>query len=158
TPFTGDRRPVPCVTHCPNIDSRNSVHSFPLTPHDLSTEWHRAVEYLGAMVSPGVVLHSGVGGRTLSGPVKAQTEDDAWLRLMSSSRPEGKIWEGPTSAESALPDAVPRPRLLAEHAWSTGGMFYRAHLWERVRGHTVSNTPVLGTDRKSTRLNSSHVS
>jgi len=121
------------------------VHSFPLTPHDLSTEWHRAVEYLGAMVSPGVVLHSGVGGRTLSGPVKAPTEDDAWLRLMSSSRPEGKIWEGPTSAESALPDAVPRPRLLAEHAWSTGGMFYRAHLWERVRGHTVSNTPVLGT-------------
>lgn len=114
-------------------------------PNDLTTEWHHAVEYLGATAIPGAALHSGLGGRTLSGPVKAPTGVEAWLRVMSAPRPEGKIWEGPKLAEETLSDDIPRPRLLADHSWSADGVSFRAHLWERLQGHTVSDSPALAS-------------
>lgn len=119
------------------------MNSSPPIPNDLTTEWYHAVEHLGATALSGVALCSGIGERTLSGPVKAPTGGDAWLRVMSSQRPEGKIWDGPTLAEEAFTNDVPRPRLLADHSWSAGGVFFRAHLWERLQGHTVSDSPVL---------------
>lgn len=112
-------------------------------PNDLTAQWCHGVESLGATASPDVVLCSGFGGRTLSGPVKSPAGGKAWLRVMSAPRPEGKTWEGPTPADEALPDHVPRPRLLADHSWSADGMFFRAHLWERIQGHIISDSPTL---------------
>lgn len=40
-------------------------------------------------------------------------------------------------------DDVPRPRLLADHSWSADGAPFKAHLWGRIQGHTVSNSPAL---------------
>lgn len=119
------------------------MNSSNRNPHDLTAEWHQAVEYLGATAISGVTLRSGIGGRTLSGPVKVPTGGEAWLRVMSSPRPEGKIWEGATLAEEVFSDDVPRPRLLADYTWSADGVYFRAHLWERVRGRMLSDSPAL---------------
>jgi hypothetical protein len=119
------------------------VNSSIRNPNDLTAEWLHAVEYLGATVIPNAELCSGVGGRTLSGPVAAPTGAAAWLRVMSAPRPGGKIWEGPALAEEVFSDDVPRPRLLAEHSWSASQESFNAHLWERLQSHTVSDTPDL---------------
>ena len=110
---------------------------------DLTQRWHQAAERLGARAPAGVSLHSGVGGRTLSGPVTAAGGLPAWLRLMAAPRPEGKIWEGAALADALLGEAVPRPVMLGEHAWQEEEGAFQATLWTRLRGEVLSPTPDL---------------
>lgn len=95
--------------------------SIPL-PSDRTDQWHKAVTFLGASTPSEVVLCSGLGGRTLSGPVVAPNGVEAWLRVMVASRPEGKLWEGAVLAERSLSEAIPRPNLLAEYSWTSEGV------------------------------------
>ncbi|GHC71732.1 hypothetical protein GCM10007079_04400 [Nocardiopsis terrae] len=112
-------------------------------PADLTRRWHQSAEHLEARAPAGVSLHSGVGGRTLSGPVTATGGLPAWLRLMAAPRPEGKIWEGAALADTLLGEAVPRPVMLGEHAWQEEQGAFQATLWKRLRGQVLSPTPDL---------------
>ena len=118
--------------------------SIPL-PSDLTDQWHKAVTFLVASTPSEVVLCSGLGGRTLSGPVVAPNGVEAWLRVMVASRPEGKLWEGAVLAERSLSEAIPRPNLLAEYSWTSEGVSFQAHLWEFLRGKELSETPDLSS-------------
>ncbi|RNL81653.1 phosphotransferase [Halostreptopolyspora alba] len=112
-------------------------------PADLTDRWHEAAARLGASAPADVQLRSGLGGRTLGGPVTAAGELPAWLRLMTASRPGGKIWEGAALADAVLGDAVPRPMILGEHTWREERAAFRATLWTRLRGEILSPTPDL---------------
>ncbi|MGW8437664.1 phosphotransferase [Nocardiopsis sp. NPDC055879] len=112
-------------------------------PPDLTRQWHQAAEHLGVCAPAEVSLHSGVGGRTLSGPVTVADGLPAWLRLMVVPRPEGKIWEGAALADALLGEAVPRPVMLGEHAWQEEEGAFQATLWTRLRGQVLSPTPDL---------------
>lgn len=112
-------------------------------PTDLTRRWHKAAEHLGATAPAGVSFHSGVGGRTLSGPVTAAGGLPSWLRLMVAHGPEGKIWEGSALADALLSEAVPRPVMLGEHAWQEEQGAFQATLWTRLRGQVLSPTPDL---------------
>ncbi|QVJ02856.1 phosphotransferase [Nocardiopsis eucommiae] len=116
--------------------------SIPL-PNDLTDQWHQAVTFLGASAPSEVALRSGLGGRTLSGPVVAANGVEAWLRVMAAPRPEGKLWEGAALAERYLSATIPRPDLLADHSWSSDGAAFQAHLWALLRGKELSETPDL---------------
>ncbi|WP_245929791.1 phosphotransferase [Allonocardiopsis opalescens] len=67
----------------------------------------------------------------------------AWLRVMSSPRPEGKLWDGAVLADDLLDDAVPHPALLAVHTWQDAGAAFQAHVWEQLTGSVLSPTPDL---------------
>lgn len=118
-----------------------SSHSLPT---DLTGQWLQAAEHLGAAAPAHTPLHCGLGGRTLSGPVLANGGLPAWLRLLAAPQPSGKIWEGAALADAVLPDEIPRPRMLGEHAWQEGeGVAFQATLWTLLRGHVLSPTPDL---------------
>ncbi|MEU3017761.1 phosphotransferase [Nocardiopsis sp. NPDC007018] len=87
-----------------------------------------------------------MGGRTLSGPVTYRGVP-AWLRVAGAARRGGRLWDGPLLADAVLDERVPRPALLAEHAWDgdTTGTVFQAHLWERLTGHEISPTPDLSS-------------
>ncbi|TQN27770.1 phosphotransferase family enzyme [Haloactinospora alba] len=112
-------------------------------PADLTDRWHQAAERLGASAPADTPLHSGMGGRTLSGPVVTTDGLSAWLRLMVAPKPEGKIWEGAALADALLGDAISRPVILAEHTWHEDGAAFQANLWTRLRGEILSPTPDL---------------
>ncbi|WP_037602352.1 hypothetical protein [Streptacidiphilus rugosus] len=84
-------------------------------------------------------------GRTLSRRVT--TEDgERWLRLVSApaDRAGGKLWEGPTEAELAVPASVPRPRLRASSSWTDDEDAYLAELYDVVTDTTITtDSPVL---------------
>ncbi|WP_042424545.1 hypothetical protein [Streptacidiphilus anmyonensis] len=84
-------------------------------------------------------------GRTLSRRVT--TEDgERWLRLVSApaDKAGGKLWEGPTEAELAMPASVPRPRLRASSAWTDDKDAYLAELYDVVADTTITtDSPVL---------------
>lgn len=111
---------------------------------DLADRWNRAARELDATPDPGADLHPGVGGRTLSGPATVDGVP-AWLRVMSATKPGGRMWEGSTLADVLLDDTIPRPSLLGEHAWAEPetGLVFQAHLWERLTGRMASKTPDL---------------
>lgn len=79
----------------------------------------------------------------MSGPVTANSGLPAWLRLMVSPRPEGKIWEGAALADAALSDTISRPMLLGDHAWEEESGAFQATLWTRLQGEVLSETPDL---------------
>ncbi|RCV56132.1 phosphotransferase [Marinitenerispora sediminis] len=65
------------------------------------------------------------------------------MRVTTSPRPGGKLWEGPFLADALLDDeAIPRPLLLAEATWGDGPT-HQALLWQRTRCASVSTTPDL---------------
>ncbi|WP_285732670.1 phosphotransferase [Nocardiopsis sp. ATB16-24] len=109
---------------------------------DLEQAWQHAVAALDLVAPPGVTLHRGVGGRTLSGPVATVEGFLCWLRVMSAPTPGGKVWEGAGLAAELIGDGVPRPCLLSEYTWGEGPVF-QALLWERLSGTVVSATPDL---------------
>ncbi|WP_028649877.1 phosphotransferase [Nocardiopsis sp. CNT312] len=119
--------------------------SSPRLPDDLTDRWHHAAESLKSSAAADVPLCSGLGGRTLSGPVTAADGHPAWLRLIAASRPGGKIWEGAALADTLLDEAIPRPVMLGEHTWQEEGAAFQATLWTRLRGEVLSPTPDLST-------------
>ncbi|MEU8776530.1 hypothetical protein [Streptomyces sp. NPDC048606] len=89
----------------------------------------------------------GYEGRTLSGRVTS-TDGDEWLRIVGATedRAKGKLWDGPRTAEEALPAAVPRPALHRLLDWTADGWGYRAELYEHTPLGVVSRSPVLEHD------------
>jgi hypothetical protein len=84
-------------------------------------------------------------GRTLSTHV-AIDDGERWLRLVSApaGKAGGKLWEGPTQAELAMPESVPRPRLRASSTWADSEDAYLAELYDIVTDTTVTtDSPVL---------------
>lgn len=116
--------------------------SSPEKTPDLGQAWHHAVAALSLAAPPDAARHPGVGGRTLSGPVVCANGDPAWLRVESAMKPGGRLWEGNILAESSLPFDIPRPRLLANHAWGESPTF-QALLFSRIESVPVSSTPDL---------------
>ncbi|MEV5089202.1 phosphotransferase [Streptomyces griseoincarnatus] len=57
----------------------------------------------------------------------------------------GKLWTGPEDAERLISRQVPRPRLRLARQWTEGGDAYKAELYDRAVGETLSPTPVLVT-------------
>ncbi|GAA3205764.1 phosphotransferase [Actinocorallia longicatena] len=108
----------------------------------------QAAARLGARVRPGVHPIIGVGGRTLATPVThGPGEDQAWLRLLASTEPDGKLWNGLADAEH-LPDLVFRPRLLASTILEEGAdRAVRADLLTYITAPALSSTPDLPTSR-----------
>ncbi|MEU5222147.1 phosphotransferase [Streptomyces toyocaensis] len=53
----------------------------------------------------------------------------------------GKLWTGPEDAEQLVPRQVPRPRLHLVRQWTEGENAYKAELYDRAVGETVSPTP-----------------
>lgn len=45
-------------------------------------------------------------------------------------------------AEKAIPDTVPRPRLHTAHEWTDADHAYRAELYERIQGTSLSDGPL----------------
>ncbi|WP_055524510.1 hypothetical protein [Streptomyces graminilatus] len=89
----------------------------------------------------------GYNGRTLSGTTgKAGAQD--WLRLVSEpvDRAQGKLWDGPKTAQDHLPDSIPRPALHRIYDWQDDGHAYRAELYEHTALSTVSSSPVLDAE------------
>jgi hypothetical protein len=84
----------------------------------------------------------GWDGRTLSKPA-----GDRWLRLVAirTEKAAGASWDGPETAEKAIPESVPRPRLHAVHDWSDDTHAYRAELYERIRTSPLSKTALAPT-------------
>ncbi|WP_329138088.1 hypothetical protein OG552_29550 [Streptomyces sp. NBC_01476] len=80
----------------------------------------------------------GWDARSLSGPVAG----DRWLRLLAvrAEKASTAAWDGPETAEKAIPATVPRPRLHAVHDWSEADYAYRAELYERVHASSLSKT------------------
>jgi len=76
-------------------------------------------------------------GRSLSGG----TSDGQWLRLLTApaGRARGGSWDGPETAEKAIPGTVPRPRFHAAHEWTDEDHAYRAELYERIQGTSLSD-------------------
>lgn len=85
-------------------------------------------------------------GRTLGRPVTGPY-GPGWLRVVHSplDKATGKLWTGPEAAERLIPRQVPRPRLRRVRQWTEGGDAYKAELYDRAVGETVSPTPVLVT-------------
>ncbi|MFB8762371.1 phosphotransferase [Nocardiopsis alba] len=113
-------------------------------PKELMAAWRRAAEYFGATAASDIALQTGVGDRTLSGPVTAPNGTPAWLRVMRAAKAGGRTWEGSALAAATLGDEIPRPALIGEHEWSgPNGSMFQALLWERFTGRVVSRTPDL---------------
>ncbi|MEU3141771.1 phosphotransferase [Nocardiopsis alba] len=113
-------------------------------PNELMAAWLRAAESFGATAASDFALQTGVGDRTLSGPVTASNGIPAWLRVMRATKAGGRTWEGPALAAATLGDEIPRPALIGEHEWSgPSGSMFQALLWERLTGRVVSRTPDL---------------
>ncbi|MFE7608097.1 hypothetical protein [Streptomyces celluloflavus] len=104
----------------------------------------RACTELGIRPEQGADEAWGWHGRTLSLPVVAPG-GPAWLRLGCAPSDEVNVtfWDGSVTAEQAIPDSVPRPRLHAVHDWSDGQWEYRAELYERVTARPASTTATL---------------
>ncbi|MFI6375779.1 hypothetical protein [Streptomyces sp. NPDC050546] len=84
-------------------------------------------------------------GRTLSGRVEA-SDGPAWLRLVHAhaDRSSDKLWDGPRTAESCMPTAVPRPRLRQRLTWTESSDSYLAELYDLVSEPTVTTDgPIL---------------
>ncbi|MGQ4266586.1 phosphotransferase [Nocardiopsis changdeensis] len=110
---------------------------------DLTGPWHRAARELAAIPELGERLRAGMGGRTLGGPVTIK-DVQGWLRVMAAPRAGGKIWEGANLADALLPKEIPRPALLGDLTWNDeNGLVFQAHLWERLEGEALSQTPDL---------------
>ncbi|QMU67791.1 hypothetical protein [Streptacidiphilus sp. P02-A3a] len=79
-------------------------------------------------------------GRSLSGPASG----GQWLRLLAApaGRFRGGSWDGSEEAGKAVPDAVPRPRLRTAHEWADADHAYRAELYERIQGTSLSDGPL----------------
>lgn len=110
-----------------------------------AAEW--ACIMLGVQPEPAIrPVHWGWRGRTLSQPVTASGAP-AWLRLASVLK--GQIvptfWEGAVQAQKAIPAAVPRPRLRDSRNWSHETWEYRAELYDRLAGRSISQTAALTT-------------
>ncbi len=86
------------------------------------------------------------GGRTLGRPVTSPY-GPGWLHVVHSplDKTTGKLWTGPEAAERLIPRQVPRPRLRRVRQRTEGGDAYKAELYDRAVGETVSPTPVLVT-------------
>lgn len=85
-------------------------------------------------------------GRTLSGRVAAHGEP-AWLRVACghSGQIDRTFWEGSLHANTAIPTAVPRPRLVEVRDFGDDTWQYRAELYEYIDAAPVASTPVLVT-------------
>ncbi|MBC3843606.1 hypothetical protein GXW82_35545 [Streptacidiphilus sp. 4-A2] len=84
-------------------------------------------------------------GRTLSSSVTTD-DGDGWLRLVSApaDKAGGKLWEGPTQAERAMPTAVPRPRLRISSTWTDAEHGYLAELYDIVTNPVITtDSPIL---------------
>ncbi|MFC7892440.1 phosphotransferase [Streptomyces sp. NPDC057381] len=57
----------------------------------------------------------------------------------------GKLWTGPEEAERLVPRRLPRPCLRLVHQWTEGADAYKAELYDRTIGGTLSLTPTPGT-------------
>ncbi|WP_241563451.1 phosphotransferase [Streptomyces sp. E1N211] len=55
------------------------------------------------------------------------------------------MWTGPEAAERLISRQVPRPRLRLVRQWTERGDAYKAELYDRAVGETLSPTPVLVT-------------
>lgn len=82
--------------------------------------------------------------RTLSRPVSGP-HWAGWLRLVHSpvDKAHGKLWTGPEDADRLVPRQVPRPRLRAVRQWVEGQEVYKAELYDRLPGPSLSPTPVI---------------
>lgn len=110
-----------------------------------------ACDFLGATPdarpSGGEVQEAwGWRGRTLGRPVTGPC-GPGWLRVVHSplDKATGKLWTGPEDAERLLPRQVPRPCLRLVRQWTEGGNAYKAELYDRAVGETVSSIPALVT-------------
>src|SRR5699024_12001470 len=56
------------------------------------------------------------------------------------------------------PIGLPRPRDVAEIRLTQDFLSIHQHIWQHLRGEVMKSYEQAGADRKSTRLNSSHVS
>lgn len=83
-------------------------------------------------------------GRTLGGPVTGPC-GPGWLRVVHSlvEKASGKLWTGPEDAERLVPQQVPRPRLRLVRQWTEGQDAYKAELYDRAVGGSLSPTPAL---------------
>ncbi len=67
-----------------------------------------------------------------------------WLRM--SSVIGGKnarfqaTWDGPATADAAMPAGVPRPRLLDSEEWTQDGYYYRAEVYQRAANGSLSTS------------------
>lgn len=121
---------------------------MPSPPDDTTAERMRqaltkAAAHLGVDVNEEAETW-GWDARTLSRP----TTDDRWLRLSAirAEKADTASWDGPEAAESAIRDAVPRPRLHAVHDWSEQAFAYRAELYERIHSKPLSQTALAPED------------
>ncbi|MER7986945.1 hypothetical protein ABTY53_15325 [Streptomyces noursei] len=72
--------------------------------------------------------------------------NSAWLRLGNAPAGRRHSWDGPETAEKALPDFVPRPRLRRTHEWSDESYDYRAEVYDRVTHQPLSDVALLERD------------
>ncbi|MFE2043475.1 hypothetical protein ACFXAZ_21620 [Streptomyces sp. NPDC059477] len=88
----------------------------------------------------------GWDGKTLSGPVTS----GRWLRVAAAltEKAARAAWDGAETAQEAMPDSVPRPRLENVRQWSEATYTYRAEVHERIEGGVISSTvmPPSGLD------------
>ena len=85
----------------------------------------------------------GHGGRSLGCTVIDADGRLRWLRLVFASRRGGKLWDGPYSADQALPDTLPRPHLVDSYEWSEGQRWYQATVWTYLAQPVISPSPDL---------------
>lgn len=124
-----------------------SLPDDPATVHRMRAAHSRAAAALSQHLD-GRQEAWGWRGRTLGRPV-GRSDGRAWLRLVSlpADKAGGKLWEGPEAAHDALPDAVPRPRVLGVEDWADGSWAYRAELYERVSQLPITTEgPILRTE------------
>lgn len=115
---------------------------MPSPPDDATAERMRHAHRKAALALSTTVDEAaetwGWDGRSLSKPAAG----DQWLRLLAlrAEKADNPSWDGPETAEQAIPTSVPRPRLHAVHDWSDKAYAYRAELYERVHDHPLSTT------------------
>lgn len=115
----------------------------PAVRERMRTAFAGAATRLDCTPETGSTVAWGHSGRTLGASVDAS--DRAWLRVMEApaDKAGGKLWTGTAQADTVLPAAIPRPRLLRSADWTRDGYAYRAELSAYVSAPVCSRSPDL---------------